>query len=478
MPAIHATFDRTVRELRDVTEAFLTDRYNNGDHVATADDIAELQAATAAFLADQTDGEYVYLEDGGHGLLLPGEQFLLPISTAVGRVRSDRHALRNVIDLIDECLDAEVLFEDVPDTPRLDGAAKESHDQDVVYTSFVDILGPASVPKTPRTPTLTISVTTPTVTIQTNISMTPTITIQTTTSHHSQLATDSDSDSGYSWVSLEEITKYPNEADRLVEIFDDDEDNITLVDTDVLDAMSEVTSDISDIAFDGPDALCPAHASDSAAFFDPTTETLVPYTSLDSLLQMDYQNDHIARSDRASDMFTFYDSNSDTDSDEGDRSGMFTFYDSDSDTDSDEGSLDPINGDLDPSTTQVDNSSWQIYIDHSAILAGELSSAISDSSADSANGRWFIYPLSQRQVDSLVNEGNLSLTPTSTIAVDAMEKRRKKLTISDDVKRLFEKETIVFSEMFNTTLWNYSPDLTLTMPGEQRQSTKLVEARQ
>jgi hypothetical protein len=69
MPAIHASFDQGVRELQDATMAFLTNQYDNGDYVATADDIAELQAATAGFLADQTDGESFYLDGASHGLL-------------------------------------------------------------------------------------------------------------------------------------------------------------------------------------------------------------------------------------------------------------------------------------------------------------------------------------------------------------------------------------------------------------------------
>jgi hypothetical protein len=389
MPAIHASFDQGVRELQDATMAFLTNQYDNGDYVATADDIAELQAATAGFLADQTDGESFYLDGASHGLLLPGEQFLLPISRAVGRARSEQDTMREVTDLIDECLDAQVLFEDVRDTPLLECPPKSSNDQHVVYTSFVDILGPDSLPKTPpfdaRTPTLTIS-------------MTPTYT----------------ADSEYPWGSLEDILKCPDEVDRLLGICDD-------------------------VAYDGPDALCPARASYSAAFFDPTTQTLVPYTSLDTLLGMDYR-----------------------------KSGVFTFYDSDNVTGSDEGDVDLSNGDLDPSITKVDCSFLHINTDLSTILEDdEPSSAVSDSSADFTNLRSFLNTLGQRRLDFFADEEDLSLTLTSTTADD---------TIFGDTELPFDKETAdMFSEMFTHDLWNNDPDLTLTTPIGQHHLTELIE---
>lgn len=441
MQAIHATFDQGEGELQDATKAFLTDQYNNGDYVATADDIDELQAATAAFLADQTDGEYFNLDCAGHGVLLPGEQFLLPISTAVGRARSEQDTVREVIDLVDECLDRQVLFEDVPDTPLLEATPKPSNDQDVVYTSFVDILGPDSLPKTPpfdaRTHTLTISMT-PTITAQ----MTPTIT--------PQMATAPDSE--YPWVSLEGILKCPDGIDRLLGICDDDEEYSSRSETDVSDAMS----DISKIAYDGPDALCPAHASYSAAFFDPTTETLVPYTSLDTLLGMDYQHSCIAESDR--------------------KSGMFTFYDSDSDTNSDEDGLDITNEDLEPFITGVHYSFLHIDTDLLMVLEGdELSSAVSDLSADFANRRSFLHSLAQRRSDFLADEEDLSATPTSTTVDDMMEELHNETAIFGDAELPFDMETADMSnEMFTHDLWNNDPDLTLTMPIGQHHATRLI----
>jgi hypothetical protein len=415
MPAIHASFDPGVRELQDATKAFLTDQYDNGDYVATADDIAELQAATAAFLADQTDGESFYLDGTSHGLLLPGEHFLLPISTAVGRARSGQDTVREVTDLIDECLDAQMLFEDVQDTPLPEGSPKSSSDQHVVYTSFVDILGPDSPPKTPpfdaRTPTLTIS-------------MTPT------------------------------DLEGPDEVDRLLGICDD-------------------------VAYDGPDALCPAHASYSAAFFDPTTQNLVPYTSLDTLLGMDYRNGDDTAYDgpdalcpaRASYSAAFFDPTTQTlvpytslDTLLGmdyRKSGMFTFYDSDNETGSDEGDVDLTHGDLDPSITKVDYSFLHINTDLSTILEDD-----EPSSAEFMDLRSFLNILGQRRLDFLADEDDLSPTLTSTTADD---------TIFGDAELPFDKETVdMFSEMFTHDIWNNDPDLTLTTPIEQHHPTELI----
>jgi hypothetical protein len=45
------------QELRAATVAFLTDRYDDGTYVATADDITELQDATATFLTEHANGD-------------------------------------------------------------------------------------------------------------------------------------------------------------------------------------------------------------------------------------------------------------------------------------------------------------------------------------------------------------------------------------------------------------------------------------
>ncbi|KAG9200204.1 hypothetical protein G6514_007558 [Epicoccum nigrum] len=445
MPAIYTTIDQSVRELQDMTKAFLTDKYDNGDYVATPDDIAELQAATAAFLADRTDDEYCYMDGPKHGLLLPGEQFLLPISTAVGRAWSEHDTVREVIDLIDDCLDAQVIFEDVPDTHLLDGAPDSSNYQNVVYTSFVDILGPDSLPKTPaldgRTSTLTISITpTPTPTAQMMLKLAP------------PMATAPDPE--YPCVSLEDILKYPDEVDRLLGTCDDDDEHSIRPNIDVLDAMS----DISDTAYDGPDAFCPARASYSAAFFDPTTETLVSYTSLDSLLEMDYRNSCGADSDRTS--------------------GMFTFYDNDSDTDSDGGGLDLTNGDpiADPFITGVNYSF--LHVDTNlpvALEEDEPTPAVSDSSTHFANCRRSLNPLTQRRLDFPVDEKTLSATPTFTTADDTTQELRNEIAIFGDAELPFDRETAnLFSDMFTHDLWNNDPDLTLTMPIEQHQPAELI----
>lgn len=104
-----------MRELRSATAAFLADRYDGGTYVATADDIIGLQEATAEFLAEHADGHCSCPSPVGVGLLLPDEQHLLPISDAVARIRGAGISATGLIELIDECLDAECAYEDSMD---------------------------------------------------------------------------------------------------------------------------------------------------------------------------------------------------------------------------------------------------------------------------------------------------------------------------------------------------------------------------
>jgi hypothetical protein len=116
--------DDDARELRMATLAFLSDRYDDGTYVATPDDIKELQEATAAFLTDRADVECLCLDRAGPGLLLPGEQLLLPVHEAVSLVRSTGFQVMNLINLVDECLKTPPAQKNESHTPLLDAAVE------------------------------------------------------------------------------------------------------------------------------------------------------------------------------------------------------------------------------------------------------------------------------------------------------------------------------------------------------------------
>lgn len=109
-----------MQELRSATAAFLADRLNDGTYVATAEDIEELQEATAVFLAEHANGDCSCLGPVDVGLLLPDEQFLLPITDAVNCIRGAAVSASDLINLIDECVDAGWAYEDSVDTPLPD----------------------------------------------------------------------------------------------------------------------------------------------------------------------------------------------------------------------------------------------------------------------------------------------------------------------------------------------------------------------
>ena len=147
-PDAHAdlTNDDDILELQHVTKAFLTDKHNE-EYVATPDDIVELEHATIAFLADRRDGECFCLNDTITGLLLPGEQFILPASTAVDLARGELGTSSNVVDYIDEFMHAQMSLEDTPNTPLLDAAFETIGVSKMQYTSFDDVLGPNHLPQ-------------------------------------------------------------------------------------------------------------------------------------------------------------------------------------------------------------------------------------------------------------------------------------------------------------------------------------------
>lgn len=244
----YATFwmDDDIQELQQATAAFLTDKYGDGSYVATPDDIADLQQATAAFLTDRSDGECFCLEDGGYGLLLPGEQFLLPASIAVECARAESSKRDDIVNLIDEYLYEQMAYEDAPHTPPRNAESTIAKFSNTDCVSFDNVFGS------------NIRVDAPPL----DGSMTALAGIQ------------------QAFVNLEDISKLPDEYDRLLGIYNDadSEDN----DDNGVDGAAGA----SHAMFDGANELFHSQALHAASFFDPITEASVPYRSLEGLLDM------------------------------------------------------------------------------------------------------------------------------------------------------------------------------------------------
>lgn len=257
-PVYNTRFDNDLVELQEATAAFLADQYDNGEYVATANDIADLEEATAAFLAERHDGECFCLDEAAPGLLLPGEHFFLQTSTAVDIARPKYDVTQDVIDMIDECLDAQTSLEDMSDTsdtsdtPPLDTARQGIELPKLEYTFFDDILDLKPVPDT------------------------------------LQLGECYDHSLVYECphVALDDCVDSHNNVHQQVNIYVDDGEG---------DNISETVTDNSDTAaYDAPDALSLLQASYATSFFDPNTEVLVCYTSFNQLLTMgDEDNDKL-----------------------------------------------------------------------------------------------------------------------------------------------------------------------------------------
>lgn len=253
LPVYETQFDNDIRELQEATAAFLADEYVDGSYIATPEDIVDLQEATAAFLADRYDGECFCLDDAP-GLLLPGEQFLLPAATAVELARSTCHEAEDMIDMIDDYLLTQMSREDEPETTLLEATLKTAVPK-VKYTSFDDLLGPNLLPKTP------------------------------------QLGEHYDDSRllGQPYVALDDLPDLHRDLHPQPILFEDEDGEHND------DNFSNAATDISDVAFDAPDALSPSQASYAASFFSADTATLVVYTSMDQLLVMDDENDTLPR---------------------------------------------------------------------------------------------------------------------------------------------------------------------------------------
>jgi hypothetical protein len=138
-----------LRELQEATAAFLADQYDDGEYIATRDDISDLQEATATFLADRYDGECFCLDGSGPGLLLPGEQFLLPVVTAINTARADGDVLQSIIDIIDEYLPEQTWIEDLPHTPPPDAVQDTPNEPKIEHATLEELLGLSMLPNTP-----------------------------------------------------------------------------------------------------------------------------------------------------------------------------------------------------------------------------------------------------------------------------------------------------------------------------------------
>lgn len=108
------------QELRSATAAFLADRHDDGIDVATANDIVDLQEATAMLLTDLADDGGSFLGSPGPGLLLPDEQVLLPTADDLNRCRGAAVSTDDFIGLTDEGLNAEFTCEASTDPPLPD----------------------------------------------------------------------------------------------------------------------------------------------------------------------------------------------------------------------------------------------------------------------------------------------------------------------------------------------------------------------
>ncbi|KAH6643158.1 hypothetical protein C7974DRAFT_372975 [Boeremia exigua] len=359
-------------------------------------DLQELRDATAAFLADQyDDGAYVATADDIADLerataafladRADGEQFLLPASVAVDLVRAEPNRSESIIDLIDEHLYAQMAFEDTPYDSLVAAALMTIEVPQVVFTSFDDILGPNSLPETPQ---------------------------------------------------------LPDGLDRLLDLCDDtDSDNDD-------DDESDAGTEVYDMVFDAPDALCPSQASYAASFFDTITEGLVPYASLDSLLQM---------KDRDEQPLWLYREEEDiVDFDEG---GAWMHNDGDELLDR-------------PTTRTVRQSALHIITHLPVILEEEeLYSAVSDLSMDFADYQGVVAPLASRREDSL-DDSFEQLTYLAMPAA-AIETVNVMLVMTDDSSvsdltagshgmTAFE----AFDNMFADAIWDNEPDLELKFSGE------------
>lgn len=233
--------ENDLRELQEATAAFLADQYDDGEYIATQDDISELQEATATFLADRYDGESFCLDETVSGLLLPGEQFLLPVATAVNTARADSDVLQSIIDIINEYLPEQTWIEDLPHTLPPDAVQDAPNEPKIEHGTLEELLGLSMLPNTPDY----------------------------------EVYNDPSLLQEYPYLSLDGLLDSSHDFVWESDDYSDDESDGT---------SSETVTSCSNATYDAPDALSLSQASYAASFFDTGSATLIGYVSLDQLL--------------------------------------------------------------------------------------------------------------------------------------------------------------------------------------------------
>lgn len=239
-----------MQELRSATASFLADRSNDGTYVATIEDIEELQEATAMFLAEHANGDCCCLGPVGIGLLLPDEQSLLPITDAVNRVRGAALAASDLINLINESVDAGWVYEDA------------------MHISLPDV---------------TVTELTPRAALSRPLHLVSTCDFVEDQSVLQQERYDAIDDLLGQRADIDSSADKPNDTD-----------------SDSTDDRMNKALNQNGQAFDASDIACRFKASKAVAFFDPVADTVVPYVSFDQILKIELTPPTAHLTDRAS----------------------------------------------------------------------------------------------------------------------------------------------------------------------------------
>lgn len=415
MQVIYTEMGEGVREMQSVISAFMSDLYPNGDFVATLDDILALQKATVAFLADRGDGERFCLDNTEPGLLLPGEQFFLEVHTAVPHVCCKQNHGEDVIDLVDKCLLGKMSTEDELDDSSQHVSKEISNLSQSAYTSFAYDFGTDPPPPTPQP--------------------------------NNQTAADTGSEHLFNY--LEGILSPSDDVDLILELCD-------VTEEDGSDNVGSISpTEIHELSFDAPTALCHAQASYAASFFDPLTATTISYASLDSLLEMDEQFGNlpimVPQMEDEANLTVVTEDNSPR---------WDTYFDSDSEED------------VCSSGVQVASRPIQVAT-HLPIIPeeNESSSAVPSSSLDFSNHRGLLQPLSLRQPSFLDDEhdesGQLSKTLTFASALGPVTEIYYSSTLPCNREGLHgpeSEESTGWLDLFKHDIWETEPFLELSLP--------------
>lgn len=235
MQVIQATTDFDAHKMGSTSVTLLNGQYHNEGTVPILDDITDLEEATAAFLADRSDGECFCLDNPGYSLLLPGELFVANVSKMETQVCCGQDQAEDFLDAIDKCLRIQMALEDMPQE-TFNAATSELADTSQATCSYLAHDSDTGISSpTPRS----------------NFSST------------------------VYWM-FEELSLRPK-----LRICDTSEEH---------DSDQNGSYPPTDAKIDTPDAISEsihAQASRAASFFDPLTDSIISYTSLESLFEMD-----------------------------------------------------------------------------------------------------------------------------------------------------------------------------------------------